>query len=393
MQEYNALIVGIHAHKLVVGISIIVLIGAAFAGWNPWMAQRQMYNITTEASAGAQSSTEEPFLKRAVVFCTFVLLGSLIKLTQHGARNLQYSFLAPVVIISVAKAACSLVLYSVNDGPLSDIPKRLQTAGTVVLRYSAVAALFCLYDVLSFVNLARLDPQTYLVFLQLRTVCTGVVWEIAFKKALTWAQRGGLLLICCGCIAKQAGAGLSSEAARNISTSEYALLGVQVTANCLAGVANEVLLKQKGSVPLNLQNIVQYSWTIVWCMLVGVLCPTEGVHLNPFDMAAWRPMLDPVMLPNIVILTVLGLTTSVMLKILNSVWKAVATSVELFFTSFASALVFGYAVTFGDGVSLCIAAAGVSLYALGGEKAAPTVAPPSDVAPTASQSKVSKDLA
>merc|ERR1712072_1139058 len=78
------------------------------------------------------------------------------------------------------------------------------------------------------------------------------------------------------------------------------------------------------------------------------------------------------MLPNIVILTFLGLVTSVMLKVLNSVWKAVATAVELFITSYASALVFGYAVHFSDLVALCIAAAGVSLYALGARSAGGT---------------------
>lgn len=318
---------------------------------------------------------EEPFQKRAVVFGSFVFLGSLIKLTQHGARDLRYSFLAPIVVISEAKLVVSIVLYSFNDGPLGHVPEKLRKARKVVLRYSAVAGLFCLYDVLSFVNLAHLDPQTYLVFLQLRTVMTGVVWEIAFKKALTWTQRGGLALICLGCIAKQTGGGFNMEAAGKVSMTEYCLLAVQIAANCLAGVANEVLLKQKSGVPLNLQNILQYSWVIVWCLLVGILCPMEGVHLNPFDLQEWSKMLDVKMLPNIVILTVLGLITSVMLKILNSVWKAVATAVELFFTSYASALVFGYAVHFSDVVALCIAAAGVCCYSLGGAKAKVVTAP------------------
>merc|ERR1711865_539813 len=95
------------------------------------------------------------------------------------------------------------------------------------------------------------------------------------------------------------------------------------------------------------------------------------------DMQEWSKMLDPKMLPNIVILTLLGLVTSVMLKLLNSVWKAVATSVELFLTAYASALVFGYVVQFSDVLSLCVAAAGVGLYALSGAKPADSAAPTS----------------
>jgi len=305
---------------------------------------------------------DEAFRKRAIVFATFVFLGSLIKLTQHGARDMHYSFLCPIVVISEAKLACSLVLYALYDGEIAQIPERLRKSRGVVIRYSAVAALFCTYDVLSFVNLANMDPQTYLVFLQLRTVLTGVVWELAFKKALSWMQRLGLAFICFGCIAKQTKGGFKLEASANVSLFEYVLLAVQIGANCLAGVANELLLKQKGSVPLNLQNAVQYSWTIVWCLLVGVLCPVEGLHLNPFDFGEWGKMLEPRMIPNIVILTILGLITAVMLKILNSVWKAVATAVELFLTSYASALIFGYPVHFSDVVALCIACSGVWLY-------------------------------
>merc|ERR1712008_273884 len=234
-----------------------------------------------------------------------------------------------IVVISEAKLACSIVLYAIYDGDLAQLPERLRKSRTVVMRYSAVAGLFCVYDTLSFVILGRLDPQTYLVFLQLRTVLTGVVWEIAFNKPLSWKQRLGLLMICLGCIAKQTKGGFSMGGAASMTLFDYMLLAVQVTSNCLAGVANEVLLKQKGGVTLNLQNAVQYTWTIIWCLVVGAICPIEGIHLNPFDLHEWGKMLDVRMLPNIVILTVLGLITSVMLKLLNSVWKAVATSVEL----------------------------------------------------------------
>lgn len=300
---------------------------------------------------------------RRLVFVTFVSLGSLIKLTQHGARALHYNFLCPIIVISTAKLACSLVLYALFDGPLIRIPRRLWAARGVVLRYSLVAALFCAYDVLSFVNLSIFDPQTYLVFLQLRTVITGVVWEVAFAKPLSWMQRAALMLICFACTAKQTGGGFKWDVASSVSLGAYGLLTVQVAANCLAGVANELLLKSKSGVPLNLQNAVQYTWTILWCFLTGLLCPIEGVQLHPFDLQEWGKMMDPRMLPNIVILTVLGLVTSVLLKMLDSVWKAIATAVELFLTSYSSALVFGYPVHVSDFMALCVAVMGVGLYA------------------------------
>eukprot|EP00747_Dinoflagellata_sp_TGD_P222465 gnl/TRDRNA2_/TRDRNA2_94166_c1_seq2.p1 gnl/TRDRNA2_/TRDRNA2_94166_c1~~gnl/TRDRNA2_/TRDRNA2_94166_c1_seq2.p1 ORF type:complete len:106 (+),score=17.13 gnl/TRDRNA2_/TRDRNA2_94166_c1_seq2:74-391(+) len=73
-------------------------------------------------------------------------------------------------------------------------------------------------------------------------------------------------------------------------------------------------------------------------------------------------MADPVMLPNIIVLTLLGLVTSVLLKLLDSVWKAIATAVELFLTAYTSAFFFGYAVSFGDFGALVVAAMGIALY-------------------------------
>mmetsp|Transcript_15653 Transcript_15653/g.49497 ORF Transcript_15653/g.49497 Transcript_15653/m.49497 type:complete len:347 (+) Transcript_15653:36-1076(+) len=308
---------------------------------------------------------------RRIVFSAFVGLGTLIKLTQHKARELQYNFLCPIVVISVAKLTCSLALYAWFDGPLHGLPGHVVAARGVVLRYAVVAALFCLYDVLSFVNLGIFDPATYLMFLQLRTVITGAVWEVAFAKKLSWLQRGALALICLACIAKQTRAGSGPGTAAAVPLTSHILLALQVVANCMAGVANELLLKSKGEVPLNLQNAVQYSWTIVWCLLIGTVCPLEGIRLNPLDLQEWVKMVDPRMLPNILVLTLLGLVTSVLLKVLDSIWKAIATAVELFLTSYASALAFGYPVHTADLAALCIAATGVGLYAWPAAKVRP----------------------
>jgi len=307
---------------------------------------------------------------KALVVGAFISLGSLIKLTQHGARALKYNFLCPIIVISLAKLVSSAVLYRLYDGPLDTIPSWIRLEPGVALRYGVVAALFCLYDVLSFVNLAHFDPQTYLVFLQMRTVLTGMVWEVAFGKSLAWAQRGGLALICAGCVMKQIGAGFDVESLSQVSLFDYAILALQITSNCLAGVANELLLKRKGGAPLNLQNMIQYSWTVLWCLCVGAICPLDGVHLNPFNFEEWAKMGDSRMLPNIVILTVLGLVTSVLLKLMDSVWKAIATAVELFLTSYASALVFGYPVSLRNLLALCVAACGIGFYTTSG-KAAP----------------------
>merc|ERR1712048_1435252 len=75
-------------------------------------------------------------------------------------------------------------------------------------------------------------------------------------------------------------------------------------------------------------------------------------------------MTDARLLPAIIILVVLGLVTSLVLKLLDSIWKAISTALELSITAFASAWVFGYPVHLSDLLALIVASVGVALYAV-----------------------------
>merc|ERR1719362_841034 len=128
------------------------------------------------------------------------------------------------------------------------------------------------------------------MLLQMRTVLTAATWEVAFGKKLRWAQRGGLGLITCGCMAKQMSKGFYLGVASQVSGWSCGLLVMQIVSNVLAGVANELLLKQKGNVPLNLQNSIQYTWTLILSIATGLLCPLEGVRLNVLNLDQWSQM-------------------------------------------------------------------------------------------------------
>jgi UDP-sugar transporter A1/2/3 len=299
---------------------------------------------------------------RLVVFVVFIFLGVLIKLTQHWAKDIKFNPLCPMVVVSSGKLLLSLALYLINDGGIGQLVSQFRGAGKMIRNYSVVAGTYCMYDVLSFVNAALFDPQTFLVLLQFRVVTTAVVWEILFSKRNSWPKRFGLLLITIGCATKHAGGGSFHSTKSESSWRNWFML-LQIVANSFAGVANEMLLKQSGSLPLNAQNMVQYSWTIVWLFFAGFLAPVEGLRFDPLDFDNWEPMLDIRLWPSIAVLTVLGLVTALFLKLWDSNWKSVATSMELFFTGFASALVFGYPIRFTDLIALAIMIAGIWLFA------------------------------
>eukprot|EP00747_Dinoflagellata_sp_TGD_P210015 gnl/TRDRNA2_/TRDRNA2_83358_c0_seq2.p1 gnl/TRDRNA2_/TRDRNA2_83358_c0~~gnl/TRDRNA2_/TRDRNA2_83358_c0_seq2.p1 ORF type:complete len:217 (+),score=52.39 gnl/TRDRNA2_/TRDRNA2_83358_c0_seq2:330-980(+) len=205
---------------------------------------------------------------------------------------------------------------------------------------------------------------------------------------MSWKQRAGLTLICVGCILKQMGGRFDVKLVLDVPMRAYALLALQIVANVVAGVANELLLKEKGSAPLNIQNMVQYSWTLLWCLLTGLVCPLEGVSLNPFDLEEWMKMSNRWMLPNLVAFAVMGLITAVLLKQFNSVAKAAMTASELFLTAGASALLFGPAMGFADLCAIVVAATGGAVYAL----APPPASAIADARPASQRSPESVEL-
>ena len=75
---------------------------------------------------------------------------------------------------------------------------------TVALLYFIPAALYAMYNNLTFINLKLFDPPTYFVLLQLRIAMTGVVFQLLFKQSLTRTQWLSILLLMFGCIIKQA---------------------------------------------------------------------------------------------------------------------------------------------------------------------------------------------
>lgn len=69
--------------------------------------------------------------------------------------------------------------------------------------YFVPAVLYCIYNNLAFVNLANYDPTTYFLLLQMRTVVTGIMFQLLFRKALSRKQWMSLGLLTLGCIIKE----------------------------------------------------------------------------------------------------------------------------------------------------------------------------------------------
>ena len=51
----------------------------------------------------------------------------------------------------------------------------------VLVLYLVPAALYCLYNNLSFLSLAYFNPTTYFMFMQIRLLLTGVIYQVNYE--------------------------------------------------------------------------------------------------------------------------------------------------------------------------------------------------------------------
>ena len=73
----------------------------------------------------------------------------------------------------------------------------------LLMYYMVPSALYCIYNNLTYIDLAYYDPTTYYILLQFRIAVTGVIYQILFSKYLNRTQWASLLLLTFGCITKQ----------------------------------------------------------------------------------------------------------------------------------------------------------------------------------------------
>lgn len=263
------------------------------------------------------------------------------------------------------KTIFSLMLHVYEDGcRMSQVFQTCRDHYIVVLKYGLQSSLWGIYDVLTFINLKNMEPTTYAVLMQFRVVVTAVVWEVGFQKSMSTTKRISILLITIACSLK----GVHKNGSISDHWTIVLIISAQIFAGCLATVTNEMLLKKETQVSMNVQNSVQYVWTIFWALLIGVIClpmSIEGLSLNPFDIQEWGKMADVRILPSVIVLSLNGLIVSRVLKYLSSLWKTIGNVIEIFLISGASSLIWGYQVVFTDWISYTVLAIGILLFSQG----------------------------
>jgi len=300
----------------------------------------------------------------------FVAQGMLVTASRHGGSDYSYNTVTVVLLTELLKLVLSSSVYVKDQSPAS-LVSGVAKNKNVLLLYFVPASLYCLYNNLSFLSLSFFNPTTYFMFMQIRLLLTGVIYQVLFKKSLSIKQWGSLLLLTVGCMIHAAGTASSSESDTSVTKTEansWATLGigfmfiiVQVLCSVFAGVYNEFLIKGKGAdIDIMIQNVFMYLDSILCNVL---LLGGKGDLSSAFTDTALASIANPLVICIIVNNAVLGIITSLFLQKLNSILKAFASALELVITALLSWPLLGIPLNLHTVTALVAISVAVVIYA------------------------------
>jgi len=319
---------------------------------------------------------------RKGIFLLYMGLWIAFGLLNHHAKssNVKFNSATAVMMQSLLKIILSVFLFIRQDGTGRDLLKQAAKHKAVFLLYVIPSSLYAVYDVLSYVNLRNFDPTTYYLLLQLRLAVTAIIHQVMFKKKLNRNQWIAVLITTAGCIIKTIGdfasAGKGNDEDATSSTSAegnaakgnqfsarmYGLLLVQILSGTAAMVYNELLLKKRSFIPVNMQNLFMYLNSVGFLLGMLLLGLTGQSISEAIQLENLQVMLHPDVLAMVVIMAVIGPTTGAFLKLLDSVRKGIASALILVVLPIFSLALFGIPIVSHLLLAMVMVSLGIYLY-------------------------------
>ena len=260
------------------------------------------------------------------IFVSYMLLWSALRLITYGSKQEgssapKYNETSLLIFVCIAKLIIATIMFLRADGGVKELFSQISSNGKLFARYFLPALSYVLYDNLTFINLSLTDPVTYVILMQMRIAATGLVWSVFFGKPLNRNQWYAIGLLTAACL-MQKGMGMftsSGDSDYSNTLLSVVLISIQIACGVFASVFNELLLKEKGTAGVNLQNTFMYSHSIICNVVWLLLCPSKtwckGDLFTAMQPDQLSNMFHPWIFPIGVILATIGIVTSLFIKV------------------------------------------------------------------------------
>ena len=101
----------------------------------------------------------------------------LVTASRSGGSDYPYNTVTVVLITEALKLLLSSSIY-IRDKTASSLGEEILKNKNMLAFYFVPAALYCLYNNLSFVSLSYFNPTSYFMFMQIRLLLTGLIFQV-----------------------------------------------------------------------------------------------------------------------------------------------------------------------------------------------------------------------
>jgi UDP-galactose transporter len=307
------------------------------------------------------SARQAPFTISAAV--AMALQPILLTLSKGPQGFFEYSvgsatlFCEVLKLLFSAAGLCVLLVRQpeLRGSVLSNRPWR------EFVQFLVPSVIYFVNNNLVFVILQALDPSTFQLVSQTKTIFTGVLFRVMLKRRLTIFQWIALFFLGCGTACSQIPQGKEDRGAQGTELSRQAVelgghmgietlrfaavVGVLITLftavlSSLAGVYNELLLKGRVTAPLHWQNMQMYIhgvWLNFAFMMIydGAVIRSTGVF-HGYTWVTWAA---------IICNASVGITVSAVLKYCDNIARVYAHSIAMLVVMLVSVPLFGLDLT------------------------------------------------
>lgn len=291
-----------------------------------------------------------PYVLAGVVLMTMQPL--LVTLSQVDGK-LAYS---PAVSTLSSEALKILIssFFLISSGDLASVKIDVKE----LAQFAVPAMIYFVNNNLVFIILNYVNPTTFQLLSQLKTVFTGLLFRVFLGRELTKWQYLAIFQLSCGTSTSQIP--LCANSSSQATSSFGLMLSVCSCAlSAMGGIYSEKLLKGSVTSSIHWQNVQLYGWGIAFNFVGACISDTEVLTMtNAFhDFNFWACI---VVLNN----ALNGLAISAILKYADNIARVYAHAAAMLVTMIVSLFLFGQQVTPQLAIAVIMVAASAVQYNL-----------------------------
>ena len=284
----------------------------------------------------------------------------LVSLSKNSHGSFDYSVPSSTMLSELLKLGISLLLLAQQllSGKLTRVLH--EDSFAEFFAYATPSFIYFINNNCIFFILQAVDPTTFQLLSQMKTIFTGLLFRVFLKRKLSAVQYLALVTLACGTACSQLPSGRAHAAAagghghgRQLGAFDGSGIGSMATPlfggllsvlssflSACGGIYNEKLLKGRPSASIHWQNIQMYVWGVLLNALGAYMKDGSALQasglLTGFSASAW----------SVVVCNALnGLAISAVLKYADNIARVYAHAIAMMATMAVSTQLFHAPIT------------------------------------------------